>query len=143
MTTIAYHHVDKHIAYDSRCTSGGLIISDTYDKRLTVDNGVYFLSGSTSDFADFCKEFENGKKASRPYDCCALYVQDRVVSLRAVDADDDRFFESVRNFNFTLGTGQHLALAAMDLGKSAQTAVQYAATRDVYTGGQIKLFIID
>ena len=143
MTTIAYHHIDKHIAYDSRCTSGGLILSDTFDKRISVGKGIYFMSGSTSDFADFCKEFENGKKASRPYDCCALYVEDRVVSLRAMDADDDRFFESVRNFNFTLGTGQHLALAAMDLGKSAQAAVQYAATRDVYTGGQIKLFIID
>ena len=143
MTTIAYHHIDKHIAYDSRCTSNGLIVSDTFDKRLSVGKGTYFMSGSTSDFADFCKEFENGKKASRPYDCCALYVEDRIVRLRAVDADDNRFFEAAREFNFTIGTGQHLALAAMDLGKSAQAAVQYAATRDVYTGGQIKLFVID
>lgn len=143
MTTIAYHHIDKHIAYDSRCTSGGLILSDTFNKQVSTAKGVYFMSGSTSDFADFCKEFENGKKASRPYDCCALYVEDRIVRLRAVDVDDTRFFESVRDFNFSLGTGQHLALAAMDLGKSAQAAVQYAATRDVYTGGQIKLFIID
>ena len=69
---------------------------------------------------------------------------DKLDEQRAMDyADNYRFFESVRNFNFALGTGQHLALAAMDLGKSAQAAVQYAATRDVYTGGQVKLFIID
>lgn len=143
MTTIAYHHIDKHIAYDSRCTYNGLIVSDAFDKRLSVGKGTYFMSGSTSDFADFCKEFENGKKATRPYNCCAIYVENGVAYLRAVDTDECRFFEAVRDFNFTIGSGQYLALAAMDFGDTAQAAVQYAATRDVYTGGQIKLFVID
>ena len=143
MTTIAYHHADRQIAYDSRCTAGGLILSDTFNKSLHTDKGIYFMSGSTSDFADFCKEFENGKKAARPYDCCAIYVENGVVYLRAVDTDECRFFEAVRDFNFAIGSGQHLALAAMDFGDTAQAAVQYAATRDVYTGGQIKLFVID
>ena len=62
MTTIAYHHKDRQIAYDSRCTSGGLILTDSFDKKMEHGKGIYFLSGSTSDFNDFCQEFENGKK---------------------------------------------------------------------------------
>ena len=142
MTTIAYHHKDRQIAYDSRCTSGGLILTDSFDKKMEHGKGIYFLSGSTSDFNDFCQEFENGKKASRPYDCCAFYVENGLVWLRAIDADDDRFFESFRSFNHAIGTGSQLAMAAMDFDKSAQDAVHYAATKDVFTGGQIKVFTV-
>lgn len=36
-----------------------------------------------------------------------------------------------------IGCGQEFALAAMDHGKTAPEAVEYAATRNVYTGGLI------
>lgn len=36
--------------------------------------------------------------------------------------------------NCAAGSGEHLAIAAMDFGKTALEAVQYAATRDIYTG---------
>jgi hypothetical protein len=39
---------------------------------------------------------------------------------------------------FAIGTGWMWAVAAMDHGKAAVNAVEYAVTRDVYTGGVIR-----
>lgn len=40
------------------------------------------------------------------------------------------------------GSGADLAIAAMDLGVSSSEAVEYAATRDIYTGGEVESFDI-
>jgi hypothetical protein len=37
------------------------------------------------------------------------------------------------------GSGYKFALGAMDHGKSAKDAVKYAMTRDIYTGGKVKV----
>ena len=41
--------------------------------------------------------------------------------------------------NESFGSGSSFALSAMDFGKSAKDSVKYAMTRDIYTGGKIKV----
>ena len=45
--------------------------------------------------------------------------------------------------NRAIGSGNRFALAAMDFGKTAKEAVEYAACRDVYTGGKVESFRLD
>lgn len=39
-----------------------------------------------------------------------------------------------------MGSGYQFAIAALDLGKTAKEAVNYAKTRDIYTGGRVRVF---
>lgn len=137
MTTIAYHHDSGEIAVDGRTTAGGIIVTDKSNKIIRRQDGaLFFMTGATSDFADYCNEFSNGKKPSRAFDCGAMAVFDGVVHLTGVDGDSG-FFASPRGENCAIGSGSHFATAAMDFGKSAKQAVKYAATRDSSTGGKI------
>ena len=140
MTTIAYNHKDKQIAYDSRCTAADVIMTDALEKKFVIGDAIYFMSGSTCDFELFFSEFKHGVKPSVDLDCYGICVINGVATFRAIDANTGLFFESKREYNFTIGTGSRFALAAMDLGKSAKEAVEYAATRDIYTGGEIKVY---
>ena len=45
----------------------------------------------------------------------------------------EKSFELRPDLPFAIGSGSQYALAAMDLGKTAEEAVVYASTRDVYT----------
>lgn len=144
MTTIAYNHNDREIAVDGRTTAGGLIATDKANKVMIRGDGVKFIfTGSTSDFAGFCAEFENGSSASRCFDCSAVVVIGSSVYSASVDCDSKTFFASPKNESFAIGSGGNLALAAMDFGKSASDAVKYAATRDLYTGGKISVVRVD
>lgn len=140
MTTIAYSHKYKQIAYDSRCTADDVIMTDALEKKFVVGDAVYFMSGSTCDFDLFFAEFKHGAKPSVSIDCYGIYVNGDVVSLRSIDSESGLFFESKRAFDFAIGSGGNFALAAMDLGKSAKESVEYAATRDIYTGGEVKVY---
>lgn len=39
--------------------------------------------------------------------------------------------------DFAMGSGRDFALAAMDHGKTPAESIEYAKTRDVYTGGEV------
>jgi len=45
--------------------------------------------------------------------------------------------------NESLGSGGWFAMAAVDLGKTARESVEYAMTRDVYTGGKVHVYDIE
>lgn len=138
MTTISYNHKDREIAVDGRITAGGIIITDKANKTIVRDDGVmFFMTGSTSDFADYCREFGNGLKPSRPLDCAAMMLADGTVYQTGVDSGDGLFFSSPRSESFACGSGGNFAVSAMDFGKSAKDAVKYASTRDSGTGGKI------
>ena len=51
----------------------------------------------------------------------------------------DRSCELRADKPFATGSGGHFALAAMDLGLSAEEAVKYASTRDMYTNDTIQV----
>lgn len=139
MTTIAYDNARKSIAVDGRCTGDGIIKTDEDIKYLFTCDQAWFFCGQVSDYYLLLQAF-NGEKVSK-CDSNALLVIDKQVYLCGVD--EGRFWKEKVNYNCAIGSGYKFALAAMDFGKSAKEAVEYAATRDTYTGGKIFVFDIN
>ena len=141
MTTIVYDHKRKQIAIDSRYTSGGVIISDGGVKFKTKDNKTWFFCGKACD-SELLMDMPHNDKPEVAPDCAALFVEDGTVY--SVSASSDGFIEhDKQEFNASAGSGRDFALAALDFGKTAEEAVDYAMTRDCYTGGKIHVYDID
>lgn len=138
MTTLAYHHGDKQVAIDSRYTRGDIIDSDKGNKVRKDDRGIWLFSGAEGDFEDLMKLKRHEEVDVRP-GCCAILISKG--KAYTVDTDSDGFC-SINELtdSFALGSGSHFALASMDHGKSAKEAVNYAKTRDIYTGGRVRVF---
>jgi hypothetical protein len=138
MTTIAYHHKDKQVAVDGRITSHGLTKCDTYDKTIKNEIGLWVVCGTAADIPYLCKLKHNDLVDPIP-DCSAFLIKEGKCFDVYVNKDGYcEYFEMT--FNDTKGSGGELALAAMDFGKSAKEAVNYAKTRDIYTGGRVRVF---
>ncbi|MCH9646073.1 MAG: proteasome subunit beta [Proteobacteria bacterium] len=140
MTTIAYNHKDKEIAYDSRLTTGNDIYTDSAVKMKKVGGVVYFMSGRISDYDDFIKDFEPRKQAIDNLECSMLCVQGGKVYWLSID--NGLYTKTLSTCNDAIGSGYPWVMAAMDFGKSAKEAVEYAKTRDCKTGGKVKVFKI-
>lgn len=139
MTTIAYNHKDREIAVDSRTTRGGMIVSDESNKMHEVNGVKFFIAGFSSDDQEIIDSYFNGKQGVKS---CAnnknvAIVADGGEIFRCAFDDGDGFFIQAVKSNDAAGSGFDFAIAAMDFGKSASEAVEYAMTRDVYTGGKV------
>ena len=137
MTTIAYDHDNKVIAVDSRMTLQGVISSDDKDKVIYKGAVAWVLCGSICDFDDFTS-LTKGQRFEGELTLDAS-------GIRAVDGKAYHVFmhegvlcEELLTCNLTLGSGAKFATAAMDYGSSAREAVEYAMTRDIYTGGKAR-----
>ena len=138
MTTIAYHHKDKQVAVDSRIAGGGIIGSDSFDKTIKNELGLWIYCGAASDAKDLCCLKHNDKVDPIP-DCSAFLITDG--KCYYVGVNNDRYCEYFElPFNEGKGSGGEFALAAMDFGKNAKEAVEYAITRDIYSGGEVRVF---
>lgn len=141
MTTIVYDHKNKQIAVDSRITSHGLMKCDTYNKTLKNDIGLWFVCGTAADIPYLCKLKHNDLVDPIP-DCSAFLIKDGKCYDVYVNKDGYcEYFEMT--FSDSKGSGGELALAAMDFGKSAKESVEYAITRDVYSGGDVQVYDIE
>lgn len=137
MTTIAYNHKDKQVAIDSRYTRGDLIDTDKGDKIRKNKKGIYLLAGHQGDFEDLMSLNKNDKVEIRP-ECGGVLISNG--KAYSVDTDNEGFFIMAElTENLTVGSGSSFALAAMDFGMSAKDAVNYAKTRDIYTGGRVRV----
>jgi len=139
MTTIAYK--DGVIATDSLLTAGNVIVDHDADKYYVREEIKFFIAGVTSDHEKLIEEYLN--PAGR-----------QVGDTRALVVDGGKLFKVGseeggkglwrcplrRNNPAAIGTGADFALVAMDFGHSAEKAVAYAMTRDVFTGGEIKTY---
>lgn len=138
MTTIAYHHKSKTVAVDSRISNHGLVKSDSYDKTIKNDIGLWVFCGNACDMKDLCYLRHNDKTETVP-NCSAFLITDGICYDVYVNKEGVcEYFEVT--FNEAKGSGSELALAAMDHGKSAKEAVKYAITRDIYSGGRVRVF---
>ena len=137
MTTLAYDHTKKQIAIDSRISSNGTIRTDSYNKIIRNDIGVWFFTGKCCDEEALSKLRHDDKVDIAP-DATALLIHNKKVYLVLVnDEGYCEWFET--NHDCAYGSGQDFALAALDFGKTAEESVRYAATRDIYTGGDIQV----
>lgn len=138
MTTVAWD--GKKLATDSRSSMGDMIYEEDAQKIFT-DVGPFAVLAIAGDYqaaldtmdiiSDFTKldhvrnipsdEIGNVSLIGFTYGSKLWsYAGDKSCELRA-----DR--------PFACGSGGQYALAAMDLGKTAEEAVLYASTRDIYT----------
>lgn len=140
MTTIAFHYKDKQIAVDSRITCAGIISTDNFNKLLKNDIGLWIFCGSTCDYEALCKLGHNEKSELEP-NCSAMLIRNNKVF--GVSVIDGLCLHSEYKYNNAFGSGQDFALSAMDFGKSAKEAVEYAMTRDVYTGGKVQVINVE
>ena len=135
MTTIAYNHKDKEIAYDSRVTKGRFIATDNQNKRISSKGVDFFLSGDNN---CILQVVDNWPEINDGIDCCGFVVVEGVVKWLSSGGnwsglDDCEYSEAA-------GSGEDYAITAMDLGCSAKDAVKMAAKRDCGTGGKINVF---
>lgn len=139
MTTIAYHHKNREIAVESRCTGDGVIKSDSDIKFYFVKGDLLFISGQVSDIPIFIEAYKGAKVEKA--DCNGLAVVNGEVYFLGVE--DGKIWREKVNVNSAIGSGFKFALAAMDMGKDAFGAVEYACTRDHYSGGLIHHYCIE
>ena len=138
MTTIAYD--GRYIAADGRETiGGGIICSDSIDKSIKSEKGIFFLCGSSVDCKYMAKEFSPRGKTEITGSISGFLFSDGRVYWVGVD-EGQYFMDSQDGIIFSCGSGREFSLAAMDHGKNAIEAVKYAMTRDSKSGGKIICF---
>ncbi|WP_122588204.1 proteasome subunit beta [Pseudomonas viridiflava] len=142
MTTIAYK--DGVIAYDSRQTRGGAIVSDDCLKCEIVDGVSFFLSGCVCDEQALIAAYF-GTPSKNPVECSGFVVDAGKLIMVGHDDKTGIWRQPLDPANAdAIGSGSAYALAAMDMGASAEGAVKAAMKRDIYTGGTVRtLFIRD
>lgn len=138
MTTIVYDYKNNRIAVDSRCTRDNVITSDVFDKTIRKDGEIWIITGALSDYETISNLKHNDKVEVRP-ECSALLIKDKKVFSVIVANDGYCSHYELKN-NYSMGTGEDFALAALDFGLCAEEAIEYVKTKDVYTGGKVHVF---
>ncbi|TFF38134.1 proteasome subunit beta [Pseudomonas sp. RIT623] len=138
MTTIAYK--DGVIAYDSRQTRGGAIVSDNAPKCQVVDGVSFFLSGAVCDEKALIAAYF-GTPSAVAVECSGYAVDDGKLLMVGHDDKTGIWRQELDPENpDAIGSGSAYALAAMDMGANAEEAVRAAMKRDIYTGGKVVTF---
>ncbi|WP_122498927.1 proteasome subunit beta [Pseudomonas viridiflava] len=140
MTTIAYK--DGVIAYDSRQTRGGAIVSDDCLKCEIVNGVSFFLSGCVCDEKALIAAYF-GTPSKDPVECSGFVVDAGKLMMVGHDDKTGVWRQPLDPANpDAIGSGSAYALAAMDMGASAEEAVRAAMKRDIYTGGTVRTMVI-
>jgi len=136
MTTIAYK--DGVIAYDGRQTRNDRIVSDSASKCQVVDGVSFFLSGAVCDEKALIAAYF-GTPSPVPVECSGYAVDGGKLLMVGHDENTGIWKQELDLANpDAIGSGAQYAIAAMDMGASAEDAVRAAMKRDIYTGGKIR-----
>lgn len=140
MTTIAYKN--GVIAHDTRQTRNGAIVSDDCSKCQVVNGVKFFLAGLVCDERALIAAYF-GTPSPVPVECSG-YVVDGGKLLMIGHADETGLWKQELDpaNPDAIGSGSAYALAAMDMGASAENAVRAAMKRDIYTGGKVRTITI-
>ena len=130
------------MAYDGLATIGSLITDEDYDKKISIGNTHFFLAGITGDFPDFIKAYLTEEEPDRQLEVHCFVWNGELLKCAGMEDGDRGIFSYTIPLTrpFAIGSGQHFALTAMDMGATAKEAVKMAAKRDVGTGGRIRTF---
>ena len=142
MTTISYHHKDKQIAVDSRTTNGfDIVVSDKENKTTKNSLGLWFFAGTTGAGREISQLVEGDRitNTDNKPNVNAFVIHGGLVYLVTLNKAGYCQWQLL-DCNYTIGSGDFFALAAMDHGGSAKESVEYAMTRDIYTGGKVHVF---
>jgi ATP-dependent protease HslVU (ClpYQ) peptidase subunit len=145
MTTIAYNHKDKQIAVDSQSTMGSMISSLNETKWIERDGFIFFIAGKACDdemLIDYCLGDEKKHNGMLPEASCFMVDTNNGQAWHCIVSDESILHRFKLAYDMAMGSGELFALAAMDFGKSAGDAVEYAKTRCIYTGGNVHVYDI-
>lgn len=141
MTTIAYHHKSKTIAWDSRATSGNVIASDNDQKMVEVNEVKFWLSGSVADERLLIDMYFGEKSEVIPEANAFVWDGDELFLIGV--NDEALLWKQPLRYDKVLGSGGDFALSAMRLGLSAKESVEHAKTLDCYTGGEVHVMELE
>lgn len=144
MTTFAYSRKESIIAIDGRISAGSRITSDKYKKWIKKGDNVYFFVGTVTDAIRLIDLANSGFEETDDenlYECSIVLACDPPKEIYVNEAGYIEQLEITEDY-CTLGSGGDYALSAMDMGKTAKQAVEYAMTRDIYTGGRVTIYNI-
>ncbi|WP_045405413.1 hypothetical protein [Vibrio jasicida] len=139
MTTLVYDHNNHVIAYESRqIKDERIIITDSIEKLIVIDKHRFLGCGKVADINLLIKAFLN----KEPPDCDDLHailwlIEDKHV--RRIGFCDGMLWVNTLDYSTAEGSGSEWAIAALDFGKSAKEAVEYAMTRDPFSGGKVRI----
>lgn len=140
MTTIAYK--DGVIAYDSRQVRNGSIVSDACSKCEVVNGVMFFLSGAVCDEKALIAAYF-GKPSKDPVESSGFVVDGGNLLLVGHCDKTGVWRQSLDRANpDAIGSGSPYAMAAMDMGATAEEAVRAAMKRDIYTGGEVHVLVL-
>lgn len=137
MTIILYDHKNKQIAVDSRSQASGDIMSDEFDKTIIKDGEVWIYTGSVCDAEEFSK-LKHREKTEITSKMGAYIIKGGCCFYAGIY--DGCMYIEKRIDNDHLGSGGCFAYCALDFGKTAKQAVEYAITKDCYSGGKVRVF---
>ena len=145
MTTIAWD--GEILAVDSAVSFQDTICAET--RKLLIkrppDDGEYIIAmgghlAQAYAFADWIEHPDKEKPKVDEMEAIVIHVKAGFRGGRIIDSVQ-LYDNAIGGFDITgqlaLGTGWKWAQAAMDHGKNAIQAVEYAMTRDSFTGGEI------
>ena len=149
MTTIVFR--DGVLAADTRAYSGDRSPIGFKQKIFQVRNsdGTLATVGISTPNPGFSEEIRNWFVNEKHMDA-QPEVRDRGFSALEITADGEVFYYS-DNFTgsgpltadwFAIGSGQDFAIGALEMGATAQEAVQIALQNDPWTGGVVQHIII-
>jgi len=139
MTTIAYR--DGIVATDTLSVSDGIVVDHAYEKCIVRDGVMFFMTGGTSDHDKLVEEYLS--PTGRDTGNAAAIVADngKILIIGGEEGGKGIFKCPNKRENYiSIGSGERFAISAMDHGKSAKEAVEYAMKRDIYTGGEVKVY---
>ena len=139
MTTMCYDHKAKTIAVDSRTTGGMFCYSDDQNKINRVKDMILILTGDVADIQYFLENFEFAirTKITEELSISGICVYKNEVYQIWYS---ENYCKLVKiDYNIAVGSGSSFAISALDLGKSAKESIEYVKTRDVSTGGKVRV----
>jgi len=143
MTTIALHLGHMMVATDSRLCQGDTIASDNHVKRFIEGHLVFFVAGQEAARNNLIKDFKANALGQTRHFVGAAFVWDRKAKIAyqcSYDLEDGFWALPIVGPHEAIGSGSPYALAAMDLGFNARTAVRSAMKRDIRTGGRVRTY---
>lgn len=141
MTTIACD--GRSMAGDGMLTENDHVCHTDYEKVHRLRDGrLVGFSGDSFNWEPFRAWLDSGAQGDPPlvrssFGCIVLCPDGGIYQY---DADGRAFPEHAP---VAIGSGTRFALAAMDFGRTAEEAVQYASLRDIYTGGEITVLHLE
>lgn len=130
MTTIAWD--GKTLAADT--LAHGSAILKVHKLHRLSDGSMFGAAGSCQEVMAVRDWLNGGEKPSDLENFEALIIRRGVVEILGMRLMREPVLEPF----WVIGSGSHLAIAAMALGKSAIDAVRLAARFDLYTGGPVE-----